>query len=58
MIHHGKDDEKEEIEKRFTFTCMHLADIFIQSDLQYIQVINVFVSMCVPWELIPQPLHC
>ncbi len=31
---------------------------FIQSDLQYIQVINVFVSMCVHWELIPQPLRC
>ncbi len=30
----------------FTFTFMHLADAFIQSDLQYIQVIHVFVSMC------------
>ncbi len=31
---------------------MHLVDAFIQSDLQ---VINVFVNMCVPWELNPQP---
>ncbi len=34
-----------------TFT--HLADAFIQSDLQCIQAIY-FVSMCVPWELNPQ----
>ncbi len=34
---------------------MHLADAFIQSDLQYIQAIHFFVSMCVPWELNPQP---
>ncbi len=34
---------------------MHLADAFIQSDLQYIQAIHVFISMCVPWELNPQP---
>ncbi len=34
---------------------MHLADAFIQSDLQYIQAIQLFVSMCVPWELNPQP---
>ncbi len=40
------------------FTCMHLADAFIQSDLQYIQAIHFFVSMCVPWELNPQPLRC
>ncbi len=48
------------------FTFMHLADAFIQSDLQYIQVIHVFiqviqvihVSMCVPWESNPQPLRC
>ncbi len=32
-----------------TFTFMHLADAFIQSDLQYIQVMHV------PWELNPQP---
>ncbi len=37
---------------------MHLADAFIQSDLQYIQVIHYIVSMCVPWELNPQPLRC
>ncbi len=36
------------------FTFMHLADAFIQSDLQCIQVIHL-VSMCVPWELNPQP---
>ncbi len=29
-----------------TFTFMHLADAFIQSDLQYIQSIHFFVSMC------------
>ncbi len=40
------------------FTCMHLADAFIQSDLQCIQVIHLFVSMCVPRESNPQPLHC
>ncbi len=38
-------------------TFMHLEDAFIQSDLQYIQVIN-FLSVCVPWELNPQPLRC
>ncbi len=31
---------------------MHLADAFIQSDLQ---AIFFFISMCVPWELNPQP---
>ncbi len=36
---------------------MHLADAFIQNDLQCIQVIH-FLSVCVPWELNPQPLHC
>ncbi len=40
-----------------TFTFMHLADAFIQSDLQCIQAIHFFVSMCVPWELNPQPLE-
>ncbi len=33
---------------------MHLADAFIQSDLQYIQAIH-FVIMCVPWESNLQP---
>ncbi len=34
---------------------MHLADTFIQSDLQcYICI----VSTCVPWESNPQPLRC
>ncbi len=32
---------------RVTFTFMHLADAFIQSDLQCIQAIQFFVSMCV-----------
>ncbi len=32
----------------------YLADTFIQRDLQCIQAIH-FVSMCVPWELNPQP---
>ncbi len=41
--------------KHFTF--MHLADAFIQSDLQCIQAIHV-LSVCVPWELNPQPLRC
>ncbi len=36
------------------FTFMHLADAFIQSDLQCIQDIY-FVSMCPPWESNPQP---
>ncbi len=33
----------------YTFTFMHLADAFIQNDLQYIRVMHV------PWELNPQP---
>ncbi len=33
---------------------MHLADTFIQSDLQWIQAIHFFVSICVPWVLNPQ----
>ncbi len=37
-----------------TFTFMHLADAFIESDLQCIQAIHFF-SICVPWELNPQP---
>ncbi len=31
----------------FTFTFMHLADAFIQSDLQCIQAIHVFLLLCV-----------
>ncbi len=34
---------------------MHLADTFIQSNLQCSQAIIFFVSMRVPWELNPQP---
>ncbi len=51
------DNEKlmVKIPALFTFTFMHLADAFIQSDLQCIQVIHV-LSLCVfPWELNPQP---
>ncbi len=32
---------------------MHLTDVFIQSDLQCIQV--YIFSICVPWELNPRP---
>ncbi len=42
----------------YTFTFMNLADAFVQSDLQCIQVIPIFVSTCVPWESNPQPLRC
>ncbi len=38
-----------------TFTFMHLADAFIQSDLQCIKAIHFLIIMCVPWELNPQP---
>ncbi len=37
---------------------MHLADAFIQSDLQLHSGYTCIVSMCVPWELNPQPLRC
>ncbi len=37
---------------------MHLADAFIQSDLQCIQAIHISVSTCVPWESNPQTLRC
>ncbi len=42
--------------KYFTFTFMHLT-AFIQSDFLLIQAIHLFIfnSMCVPWELNPQP---
>ncbi len=42
------------------FTFMYLADTFIQSDLQCIihGYTFFFISMCVPWELNPQPLRC
>ncbi len=40
----------------YDITFMHLADAFIQSDLQEHSGINFFfISMCVPWELTPQP---
>ncbi len=34
---------------------MHLADAFIQSDLQLHSGYTLIVSTCVPWELNPQP---
>ncbi len=37
------------------FTFMHLADAFIQSDLQLHSGYTFFVSICVPWESNPQP---
>ncbi len=46
--------KKGQADKVFTFT--HLADAFIQSNLQCNQVILFFfISMFVPWELNPQP---
>ncbi len=36
------------------FTFMHLADALSKANLQYIEAIHFF-SMCVPWELNPQP---
>ncbi len=38
-----------------SFYIMHLADTFIQSNLQCIQAIHYCIIMCVPWELNPQP---
>ncbi len=38
-----------------TFTFMHLADAFIQSDLQLHSGYTFLISMCVPWESNPQP---
>ncbi len=42
----------------YLFTCMHLADAFIQSDLHSGYIYIFFFSMCVPWESNPQPLRC
>ncbi len=39
----------------FVFTFMHLADAFIQSDLQLHSGYTFLISMCVPWESNPQP---
>ncbi len=38
-----------------TFTFTHLADAFIQSDLQLHSGYTFLISMCVPWESNPQP---
>ncbi len=35
---------------------MHLADAFIQRELQLYSGYTFFISMCVPWESNPQPL--
>ncbi len=34
---------------------MHLADTFIQSDLQVNSGNKFLISICVPWEFNPQP---
>ncbi len=44
------------LNNNITFTFMHLADAFIQSDLH--SGYTFFTIMCVPWELNPQPLRC
>ncbi len=38
-----------------TLTFMHLADAFIQSDLQLHSGYSFLISMCFPWESNPQP---
>ncbi len=55
-----KTDRKSEWERGkewfMHFYAFFLADTFIQSDLQCIQATHFFfISMCVPWELNPQP---
>ncbi len=43
----------------FTFTFMHLADAFIQSDLHCIQVtVLPLISSCFPWESNPWSWRC
>ncbi len=39
---------------KLTFTFMHLADAFIQSDLVH-SGYTCFITMCVLWESNPQP---
>ncbi len=44
------------VDTEFTFTFMHLADAFIQSDLHCIQVTVstfFFIRSCFPWESNP-----
>jgi len=36
--------------KKLAFTCMHLADASISSDLRYIEAIY-FISSCIPLKL-------
>ncbi len=44
----GKTDQIEKLMKCIvTFTFMHLVDTFIQSDLESIQAIHLFLSVCV-----------
>ncbi len=37
---------KRRREREIAFTFMHLADAFIQRDLQCIQAVHFFISMC------------
>ncbi len=57
-----KDEEFEQTDideaDKLTFTFMHLADAFIQSDLLFIVIFRLYICiviMCVPWESNPQP---
>ncbi len=43
------------MDRGLAFTFMHLADAFIQSDLQLHSGYTFLISMCVPWESNPQP---
>ncbi len=62
MTERGQEGPYMGTRKGDTFTFMHLAHAFIQSDLQYTfrlyNFVIFFVSMCVPWELNPQHLRC
>ncbi len=46
------------VNKTYIYIYIHFTDAFIQSDLQCIHAIHIFVSVCVPWESNPQPLRC
>ncbi len=39
----------------FTFKCMHLADAFIKAPYSAFKLHIFLISMCIPWELNPQP---
>ncbi len=53
-LHMGKILGRGRLFSQISFTFMHLADAFIQSDLQ-LHSGKFLISMCVPWELNPQP---